>query len=85
MAVTGEGYIDAAKSAIGLIFDNFGLFVIVDFFTEFIELYAIIFSVIIPAIIGGIAIYTTTDDPTLAMNDAIWGGLIILLLAIVIS
>lgn len=32
MAVTGEGYISSAKSAIGLIFDNFGLFMIVDFF-----------------------------------------------------
>lgn len=60
MSVTGEGYIDAAKSAIGLIFDNFGLFIIIDFFTEFIEIYAIIFSVIIPAIIGGAIIYLTS-------------------------
>ena len=55
--ITAEGYIDSAKSAIGLIFDNFGVFIIVDFFVDFMEVYATIFSVLIPAILGGGIIY----------------------------
>jgi hypothetical protein len=81
MAVTNEGYIDSAKSAIGLIFDNFGLFMIVDFFAEFMEVYEIIICVLVPGILGGGLIYIADENIT----AAIWGGIIILLLASIIS
>lgn len=57
MSVTGEGYLDSAKSAIGLIFDNFGLFVIVDFFGEFMEVYEFLICVLVPALLGGGLVY----------------------------
>ena len=84
MAVTGEGYIDSAKTAIGLIFDNFGVFIIVDFFVSFMEVYATIFSVLIPAVIGGGIIYSV-DGTENAITYAVWGGVIIFLLALLLS
>lgn len=53
MSVTAENYIASAKSAIALIFNNFGLFYVVDFITNFIQLYSLIFCVLIPSLIGG--------------------------------
>ena len=57
MTVTGEGYVDAAKSTIGIIFNNFSLFVIVDFITSFIQFYALVICVLLPALLGDLWIY----------------------------
>ena len=84
MSVTGEDYIDSAKSAIGLIFDNFGVFIIIDFFGDFMGVYSVIFAVLIPALIGGGIIYST-DGTDQASVYAIWGGVIIFLLGILLS
>lgn len=59
MAVTGEGYIDSAKSTISLIFDNLGLFIIIDYFSSFYSVFATIFMGVLPALIGGGIIYQT--------------------------
>lgn len=57
MAMTGEDYIDSAKTAISIIFENMGLFMIVDFFTDFLGIYSMIICVIVPALLGGGLIY----------------------------
>ena len=84
MSVTGEGYVDSAKSAIGLIFDNFGVFIIIDFFVDFMEVYSVIFAVLIPALIGGGIIYAS-DGTDFASTYAIWGAIIIFFLALLLS
>ena len=56
MSVTGEGYVDAAKSTVGLIFSNFYLFIVVDFITGFIEFYAFILCALLPSAIGSLMI-----------------------------
>lgn len=48
------------------------------------ELYAMIFCVFIPALIGAGILYTTSPTD-LAITDAIWGGVIILLIALLVS
>jgi len=57
MTVTGEGYVDSAKSALGLIWENFGLFVITDFITDFIQFYSILVCVLFPSFLGGYLIW----------------------------
>lgn len=57
MAVTGEGYIDSAKSTISLIFDNLSLFIILDYFTTFYNVFSVVFIGLLPAGIGGAIIY----------------------------
>lgn len=57
MSVTGEGYIDSAKSAISLIFSNFSLFIIIDYFSSFYDLFAAVFIGLVPALIGAGIIY----------------------------
>ncbi len=54
---------------------------IVDFFGEFLEIYQLIICVLIPSILGGGLIYTAEDN----LTAAIWGGVIILLLASITS
>lgn len=84
-SITGENYIDSAKSAIGLIFDNIGVFMIVDFFVDFMEIYATIFAVLIPAFIGGGIIYSIESPSENSITFAVYGGIIILLLALLMS
>ena len=52
MSVTGEGYIDSAKSAIAIILGNFPLFYIVDMIGTVVSLLGIIFIVGLPTLIG---------------------------------
>lgn len=87
MAVTGENYVDSAKSTISLIFDNLSLFIILDYFSNFYNLFTTFFIGLVPAFIGAGIIYKTYDpqtDPQI-LTYAIWGGIIIFLLSIVIS
>lgn len=87
MAMTGEGYIDSAKSAVSLIFDNLGLFIVIDYFANFYNLFTTVFVGLVPAFIGGGIIYymeLAAGNP-LASSYAIWGGIIIFLLSTLIS
>lgn len=59
MAVTAEGYIDSAKSAISLIFDNLSLFIILDYFSNFYNLFTTFFIGLVPAFTGAGIIYKT--------------------------
>lgn len=52
MTVTGESYINSAKTALSLIFENFGVFYIVDFFSDLINFFGILVSVGIPTLVG---------------------------------
>mgnify|MGYP002369534327 FL=1 len=81
-AVTGENYFGAAKTALGLIAGNFGLFVIVDFIVDFIQFYSLVVCVFIPAILGGGLIWRAENDE----NRAVIGGFATFLLSwIVVS
>jgi hypothetical protein len=52
MTVTGENYVNAAKTALSVILENFGLFYVVDFIAELITLFGILITVGIPTLIG---------------------------------
>lgn len=84
MSVTAESYCEAAKSTIGLIFRNFGLFMIVDFFTNFLQFYALIICAIIPAAAGAIIAYFSASE-NVATRSALYVGIIILVLGFFIS
>ena len=52
MAVTGDSYIDSAKSALSIIFDNLGLFFVADFISDLVVFFGILASTGIPIFIG---------------------------------
>ena len=52
MTVTGESYVDSAKTALSIIFENFGLFTIVDFISGLISFFGILLAVGIPTLTG---------------------------------
>lgn len=69
MAYTGQGYIDSAKSAGVLIFNNLGLFATVDFITGFFFYGSFILCVGFPTALSGILCYSThpNDSPVAFM------------------
>jgi threonine/homoserine/homoserine lactone efflux protein len=84
MAVTGESYIDSAKSTISLIFDNFWLFMIIDIISTMLKLTGIIFICAIPGIIGFLLLQATAQNP----NDSTFlslGTVIIVLASMLIA
>jgi hypothetical protein len=52
MSVTGENYINSAKTALSIIFENFALFYIVDMMADIITFLGIIITVGIPTLTG---------------------------------
>ena len=52
MTLTGEDYIDSAKTGVSLIWDNLELFIIVQIMDDIITLTGVICSVGIPSVIG---------------------------------
>ena len=52
MSVTGEGYIDCAKTTVSIIFENFGLFWVVDFISDLVTFFGILVTVGIPTLIS---------------------------------
>lgn len=86
MSVTGEGYISSAKSTLSLVFDNLSLFFGVDYFVNAIELFSLVFICLVPSIIGTVIVYQSEESTnSLAINHAVWVGIIILLISIFIS
>ena len=62
MAVTGESYLDSAKSAVGIIFENFGLFNIIEIFDTVLLIAGVLICAGIPAV-GIFLILQFTIDP----------------------
>ena len=85
MSVTADSYIDSAKSAISLIFNNFRVFVIVEFISDMIGTFGMIICCFIPAFIGGIIVYSGSSSSENAIHSALSVGLLILLLAIFLN
>ena len=84
MAVTGESYCDCAKTTISLIFENFGLFVVVDIISSLVTFTGSLFICGIPAVIGYFLLKSTMENP----NDATYltiAIVIIVLVALVIG
>jgi hypothetical protein len=52
MAVTGENYINSAKTALSLILDNFGLFYIVELITDLVSFFGVLITVGVPTLVG---------------------------------
>ncbi len=83
MTVTGEGYIDSAKSAAGIIFQNFGLFNIVETINSIVFIGGIVLSVGIPTLAGVlIARYVYVIIPT--DSELVHIGLIIFFVSIIL-
>ena len=61
----------------GLIFNNFPLFWIVDFIADFIQFYSLVLCILAPAIIGGAIIWKQYEIG----GTAVVGGIIIFLLS----
>ena len=84
MAVTGESYIDSAKSAISLIFDNFLLFYLIDMVSSMVKLAGIIFICAVPGLTGFLLLRATSEDPD-DVNFLTFGTVIIVLIAMLIG
>lgn len=63
MSVTGESYLDSAKSAISLIFDNFALFFLVDVMSTILTLAGILLISGVPSVIGYFLLKETNSNP----------------------
>jgi hypothetical protein len=81
MALTGENFINSAKTALGLIFNNFPLFWIVDFIADFIQFYSLILCILAPALLGGAIIWKQEG----LEGTAAIGGVIIFLLSWIVT
>lgn len=84
MAVTGESYIDSAKSAISLIFNNFALFFLIDMIGSMLKLAGIVFICAVPGVIGFFLLRATAQNPDDETFCSI-GTLIIVLIAMLIG
>lgn len=84
MAVTGESYIDSAKSAISLIFDNFMLFFLIDMVSSMVKLAGIIFICAVPGIIGFFLLKATAENPD-DQNFMTMGTCIIVLISMLVG
>lgn len=84
MAVTGEDYIDSAKSAISLIFDNFVLFYLIDMVSNLVKLAGIVFVSAIPGIIGYFLLKATAENPD-DKNFMTVGTVIIVVISMIIG
>ena len=62
MSVTGEPYIDSAKSAISLVFSNFGLFVAIDLVDFLVGMCIIFFVALLPTGLGFFLLSSTYDQ-----------------------
>ncbi len=61
MSVTGESYIDSAKSAISLILGNFSLYVVVDVIGSLVSFCVGLSIILIPSLIGFVIIHVTQE------------------------
>ena len=81
MSLTGENFISSAKTTLGIIYNNFPLFWIVDFIADFIQFYSLILCILAPSIIGGVIIWKDQK----VEDTAVIGGVIIFLLSWIVT
>ena len=62
MSVTGEGFIDSAKTAIYLIYNNFGLFVAVDMVEFLLNVCVLFLVVLLPTGLGLVLLKLTYNQ-----------------------
>ena len=84
MSVTGESYIDSAKSTISLIFDNFSLFFVVDIISSIVQFTGIILICGVPSFVGYFLLRETAENPDDHTYIAI-GMVAIILISILIG
>lgn len=64
MSVTGEGFVDSAKSAIYLIYNNFGLFVAVEMVEFLLKVCVLFLTILLPTGLGLVLLkLTNTQAP----------------------
>lgn len=84
MAVTGESYLDSAKSTLSLIYDNFMLFFLIDMISMLLKLTGVVFICAIPGIVGYLLLQATAENPD-DKNFMTIGTVIIVLVAMLIG
>jgi len=52
MSITAEGFIDSAKTAIYLIYNNFGLFVAIDMVEFLLKMSVLFLVMLLPTVLG---------------------------------
>lgn len=62
MAVTGESYLDSAKSTLAIIYDNFMLFYLIETVSSMVTFAGIVFISAIPAILGFLLLSATAEN-----------------------
>lgn len=86
MSVTGENFIDSAKNAIYLIYNNFGLFLAVELVEFLLKVCVLFLTILLPTGLGLVLLKLTynqgsNEEPIYMMIS----GLIILIICLLIS
>lgn len=86
MSVTGENFIDSAKNAIYLIYNNFGLFLAVELVEFLLKVCVLFLTILLPTGLGLVLLKLTysqgsNEEPIYMMIS----GLIILVICLLIS
>lgn len=81
MAVTGEDFIDSAKSAIGIICTEFPLFSVTRLITNLLVFWGIIISVGLPCVVAFLWVGLNEDTK----NDAGWVIMLVIIGSIMVS
>lgn len=86
MSVTGEGFVDSAKNAIYLIYNNFGVFVAVDMVGFLLKICVLFVTILLPTALGLILLKLTYNQ---GQNEEdlylLISGLIIFIICVLIS
>ena len=87
MSVTGESYIDCAKTAISIIFENFGLFYIVDFIGDLVTFFGVLATVGIPTFLAVIILgYADLgQSPTNKTEEVAYTAIAVFFLSVLIA
>ena len=82
MSVTGESYINSAKTALSIIFDDFALFNIVDFISSLVTFFGVLITVGVPTLVGFLIIRYARNADTYISS---YGAVAIFFLSIMVS
>lgn len=84
MSFTGESYLESAKSTLSLIYENFGLFYLIDLMSNLITVAGVIFICVVPGIVGFFLLKTTSPNPD-DINTLIVSTIIIVLFGMIVG
>ena len=82
MSVTGESYINSAKTALSIIFENFPLFYIVDFIGDLVVFFGILLCTGLPTLIGFLIVRYGQDS---SVQEASYVAIVVFFLSILLS